>query len=311
MWTPASMGDEACAGGCPKPVHRPYAGKTSATTLVDQIAKKQLTWGASKEAALFAVHHQAEWRHLDPDDAVDRIRRHFQGVWDRSADVGTLIHDVNEAWLYGREWAPQEFDRTKLKVKSDEAFAELLARMPGYVAGLGEFWAQCEPEAIATEVTLEHAELGYVGTADWIAEIGGDVWLLDIKTTSQLDPDKGVYLDSWRPQLAMYQRATHVNHYHAKTLVASWPLEECFPRPTRCGILHLRGDNGFQLIECDTEAPILDELIDALKVMHRWSLKAGHATPSPVIAAAHREEPELIVYEPRPNAPVNIETMLG
>lgn len=306
MWTPP------CDGPCDT-VRRPYArsGLSSVTTLCDQIAKHQLEWGASKEAALFAVHHQRDWRDLDPQDAVERIRTHFRGVWDSSADVGTLVHSVNEAWLAGREWNAADVDLSTLHVKSEQSLAALIDRMPPYVAGLAAFWDECQPDSIATEIVVRNKDAGYVGTADWIARINGESYLLDIKTTSQMDPDKGVYLDSWRPQLAMYQRATEVVHYHGKTEVAAWPLEDCFERPAKAAILHLRGDDGYQLIECDTQAPIMDELIASLKVMHRWSLKGGHATPPPVIVSECKPaEPELIVYEPRPDAPVSVAAML-
>lgn len=309
-WTPP------CDGNCDK-VHRPYAYSkthTSVTTLGNQISKESLMWGASKEAALFAVHHQADWRGLDTDDAVDRIRKHFRGVWDNSSDVGTLIHSVWEHWIAGIEWNEANVDRKTLHCKADDdvRFKQTVARMDPYVAGLAAFLEQANPQTIAAEIVLRNDTCGYIGTADWIGTLpaisGNDVWLLDIKTTSQLDPDKGMYLDSWRPQLAMYQRAETVVHYHGRTAVGEWPLEDCFPRPTRCGILHLRGDNGFQLIEVDTQAPIIDELIGALRVMHRWSLKGGHQTPAPVFVAEH--QPEVIVYEPRPSAPVSVSAYL-
>lgn len=302
-----------CDGTCNK-VHRPYSKQrklTSVTTLVDKIAKPGLVWGAAKETAIFAVDHPSEWRGLSRDEAIERLRTHYRGVWDSSADVGTLVHSVNEHWIDGEEWNAEHVDRQQLHCKDDDfKFGQLVRRMPPYVAGLAKFWQQCDPQTIATEVVLRHTGLGILGTGDWICTLppvsGDDVWLIDAKTTSELDPDKGLYLDSWRPQLAMYQRAAEVVHYHGYDEVGAWPLEDCFPRPTRCGILHLRGDNEFQLIEVDTDAEILDELIAALRVMHRWSLKAGQGTPAPVVVAESKT-----VYPERPRAVVDPAVMFG
>lgn len=310
LWTPASMGHAACAEGCPEPEPRPYARKKlpSVTTILSQIAKPALEWGASKEAALFAVHHQADWRGLDPDDAVDRIRRHFRGVWDKSADVGTAVHSVNEAWCEGQQWDDETHFPNRIK---EEHRAEVLRRMPGYVEGLAAFWADCKPATVAMEVPVRKVDR-WIGTADWIADLltpQGVVerYLLDIKTTSELDPDKGMYLDSWRPQLAAYFHADEAVHYHGKEEVASWPIEDCFARPTKAAILHLRGDGGYQLIEVDVHAPLIEAVLTSCAVLHQWSLVGGHRTPAPIIVSERRREP----IAPRPSAPVNVEAMLG
>lgn len=307
---------------CPtEKVSRPYSRKrksVSVTTLVDKLPKDGLMWGAAKESAIFAVEHQAAWRDLDRDEAIDRIRTHFRGVWDSSADVGTLCHALNEHWIDG---LTIDFDdpkhRTRLhKAKDDDAlYKQLLDRLPPYADGLSRFWEYAQPQTIATEVVLRTGDV--IGTADWIAQLPGltdnvrffdsDVWILDIKTTSELDPDKGMYPDAWRPQLFMYQHADEVVHFHGTDEVAAWPLEDCFPRPNRAGILHMRGDGLYQLIEVDTTSPILAELVEALKVVHRWGLTGGYKTPAPVVVAEATRE----VIPPRPQAPVSVEAMLG
>lgn len=306
LWTPQSMGNPACAEGCGEPVARPYSAQrklTSVTTLIDKMSKEGLQWGAAKETAIFAVDHQADWRDLDRDDAIERLRTHFRGVWDRSADVGTLTHSVNEAWCEGREWDP-DADVERLvankRIKQADHLPELMRRLDGYVDGLERFWLDCKPVTVATEVPVRKPGR-WIGTADWIADLNGERYLLDLKTTSELDPDKGVYLDSWRPQLAAYFHSDEVVHFHGKTEVASWPIEDCFARPTRAGIIHLRGDGGYQLIEVDVQAPLTQAVIDACAVLHQWGLKGGHATPAPVIVAEHhREKPA-----PRPDAPAS------
>lgn len=301
IWTPASMGDPACAEGCPPPTARPYARKKipSVTTLIGVMDKPGLSWGAAKETATYAVHHQADWRGLDPDEAIERLYKHHRGVWDRSALVGTLVHSCAEAWSYGQSWdIPDDTD------------PDVVRRLPGYINGLAAFFEDNQPQVIATEVCVRGRTSGgdvtYAGTADWIAQIDGDVWLLDIKTTSNLDESKEFYTKEWRLQLAAYRWAEEVVHYHGTTEVAAWPLADCFPRPTRTGILHMRGNDGYQLIEVDSSVALLVTL-DACAAIREWGLTGGHATPAPVIAAERRKEP----ITPRPSAPVDKEAMLG
>jgi hypothetical protein len=301
---------------CPtERVSRPYSRKrksVSVTTLVDKLPKDGLMWGAAKETAIFAVQHQSAWRGLDEAEAIERLRTHFRGVWDASADVGTLTHTVNEHWIDGLEMDPADpKHRERLhKAKDDDTlYDQLLDRMPGYVEGLGKFWQAADPQTIATEVVLRTGDV--IGTTDWITHLPGltdgvrffdsDVWILDVKTTSELDPEKGMYPDAWRPQLFMYATAREVVHFHGTDEVAAWPMEDCFPRPNRAGILHLRGDGLYQLIEVDITAPLLPELVEALKVVHRWGLTAGYKTPAPVVVSEATRE----AIPPRPSAPAS------
>lgn len=266
---------------CPLPAARPYARKRvpSVTTLIGVMDKPGLSWGAAKETAIFAFEHQDQWSRLDKDEAVERLRKHHRGVWDASARVGTMCHAVAEAWSYGRDWnAPDDLED------------ELYERMAGYVSGLEAFFADAKPEVIATELVVAgncgfhgEAEFPYTGTADWLCNINGEPWLLDIKTTSNLDESKEFYTREWRLQLAAYRWASEIVHYHGTEEVARWKFEDCVPRPTRTGIVHMRGNGGYQLIDVATPVELLNELA-ACAIIHRWGLTSGHASPAPVIA---------------------------
>lgn len=280
---------------CPLPAARPYSRKKtpSITTIIGVMDKPGLSWGAAKETAIFAIQHQDEWSRLEYDDALERLRKHHRGVWDASALVGTMCHAVAEAWSYGREWeAPDDLDDA------------LFDRMGGYVEGLEAFFADAKPQVIATELvvrghcddpadppnderTLE-PQWPYIGTADWICQIGDDVWLLDIKTTSNLDESKEFYTKEWRLQLGAYRWAEEIVHFHGTEQVAAWPFEECVPRPTRTGIVHMRGNGGYQLIELDTSIERVFPPLRACAEIHQWGLTGGHASPPPVIAMERR-----------------------
>lgn len=280
-WTPASMGDPACTDGCPPATARPYArGKLpSVTTLIGTMDKPGLPWGAASETAKFAVLHQDEWKTMDPTDAIDKLRKHHRGVWDASARVGTLVHQCAEAWSKHQLWDVPS------GTPDDEA-----DRLGGYIDGLAAFWQDCQPEVIATEIVVREPDL-YVGTFDWLGylTVHGErhVWGDDFKTTANLDPDKGFYTESWRPQLAAYRHAAEVVHYHGGTEVACWKFEDCFPRPERTGILHLRGNGGYQLIEVAADEAAL-EMMAVLRKVRDWNLKGGHGTPASVVVAERK-----------------------
>jgi hypothetical protein len=248
--------------------HRPYArkrnGPPSVTTILDAMATPGLEWGSAKETALFAVHHQDEWTHLDPDVAVNKLRRHFRGVWDGRADVGTAVHHINEAWTWGED-------------------ADVPPELVGYVDGLERFWRDFQPETVATEEVVRYPDgnLSYIGQRDWVADLGGDRWLLDIKTTAQQDADKGVYPDSWRLQLAAYRWATEIVLYDEKNkevgTVPNYPVD-------RCGVIHLRGDGDYTLYELQAGKAEWERFLQLRRVWTWVNKEASVPAPAPVLA---------------------------
>jgi len=82
--------------------HRPYAktpgGPPSVTQVLSILSAPGLSWGAARETALYAVHHQDQWSGLRTADAVDSLYKHHRGVWDHRALLGTAIHQINAEW---------------------------------------------------------------------------------------------------------------------------------------------------------------------------------------------------------------------
>lgn len=96
---------------------------------------------------------------------------------------------------------------------------------------------------IEVEAFLIHETLGYGGTCDLIAEIAGETWLLDWKSSKSVAwPDGRVY-DEMRLQLAAYARAE---------FIARPADPERYPVPaiTRYGIVHVT-DAGTRLYPAD------------------------------------------------------------
>lgn len=267
---------------------RPYARQrkwVSVTTA--NILDKHLDWAASREAALFAVNHRDEWATLPEPDAVDRIRRHFRGVWDTRAAMGTLIHSVNEAWSWDEE--PDLLaliEAAKVRLWKDREL-EAVGEANRYVNGLERFWLDFAPVTVATEEVVRDPVRGYIGQRDWVADIGGDRWLLDLKSTAQQDESKGIYVDSWRLQLAAYRHAPEIVLYQPDGTEdgthPNYPVD-------RCGVVLLRGDDSYTFYEVQADHAEHSVFLSMLG-LHRWVNVDSKKPPArPVIASTNREE---------------------
>jgi hypothetical protein len=94
---------------------------------------------------------------------------------------------------------------------------------------------------LEVEAFLLHETLGYGGTCDLIAELDGEVWLLDWKTGSSVAaPDGTVYRDH-RLQLAAYANAEFIARPND---LERHPV----PAITRYGLVHVT-DGGTRLYE--------------------------------------------------------------
>lgn len=246
-------------------IHRPYSHirgtEPSVTTILDLLPKPGLPWGASKEAATFAVKHPDRWQHLPEAEAIDLLRKHPFGIWNGRAAVGTLVHAVNEAYCDGEV---VDLDRlinetietdTNARTWKEMDRDELTEQVLGYVLGLEKWWDAFQPTHIISEQVVRWPG-AFIGTLDIRCTITGDDWLLDIKSTATQDEEKGMYPDSWGLQLAALGMARETVHYEtedAPNLKRGFRVKEAstgpWSRPERYGIIHLRGDEGFSFFE--------------------------------------------------------------
>lgn len=129
----------------------------------------------------------------------------------RAADFGTAVHACTEYLDQGElddesiepEWAP-------------------------YVDAYRAFLVDFKPNYLGIELRLACEK--YAGTLDRYAEIDGDLWIIDLKTTSSIHPHVGV-------QLAGYDGLLRVNYPHLKD------------KSIRLAALQLRGDGTYRLHE--------------------------------------------------------------
>ncbi len=285
---------------------RPYSRKrkfgASVTTVLGSMGGGEgLMHGAVNETANFAIDFPDRWQHPDRAVAFDRLRKHFRGLWDGRAAMGTLTHSINEEWTWGNEvdidalvWDIAHADeRPAVSWQGREQF--VAAEAEGYVDGLEAFWRDFQPKTIGTEeiVRYDDKSHGYIGTRDWTCELAGHdgVWLLDLKTTAkQFDadkPDAGLYFDKFRLQLAAYRMAKEIVRFdETGEIVETWPN---YP-VAHCGIVHLRGDGKYQLFEVQAAG---DEWATFLRLidLHRWAT-TGWKKPAAVDLTPRLENEE-------------------
>lgn len=186
---------------------RPYSrmkSEPSVTTIIGELNKPGLEWGASKEAAKFAVYGHDEWFGLEDPAAVELIRKHFKGVWDGRAAMGTLVHTVNECWINGE--SPDLEILVKAVPSWQNQIPEKIEEADRYVAGLAKFWNDWEPTEFRSEDVVRSPGQ-YIGTRDLFGRLRGDTYVLDLKTTAEQNAEKGIYGPEWSLQLAAYNHA--------------------------------------------------------------------------------------------------------
>jgi len=222
------------------------------------------------------VLHPHKYSHMSDDAAIDRIRRHFRGIWDSRAAIGTLVHSVNQAWTWGEEVdIAAEVNRMayadKGAVRLWQGYEpQVVERVGPYVDGLKAFWADFRPSTVATEEVIRTPD-SYIGQRDWVATIAGRRMLIEIKTTAQQDPAKGLYWDSWRLQLAAQRYALEIVTYDDQGVeVGTHPN---YSVDAAC-VLHLRGDGDYRCYEVQAG---LEELGHFLRLvdLRSWLVGSG------------------------------------
>lgn len=182
----------------------------SVTTILGVINKPGLPYWAAKLVAEEAITHHSHWgARIDSGEHADSIIRDLKSApWrqrDDAANRGTRIHTVLEAAATGDPTACP----TDLMGMATAAI-DLLDRL--------------DLQPTHTEARLYNREHWYAGTADLIATIGGETWLLDWKSSRSLH-------DTHIMQLEAYA--------HAETILDEEGDERPMPTIDRLGIIHL------------------------------------------------------------------------
>jgi hypothetical protein len=136
--------------------------------------------------------------------------------FEKSADSGTKVHEVIELLLHG-----SIVPTLDLEPKVKKCIASFLA-----------WFKEAKPQILATEQIVVNHPLKYAGCADLVCKIGGNVWLIDYKTSNSIHPQHKV-------QVSAYFEALKGTEFEAQ----------------KAALLHLgnRTKAGYSFLEFDTD----------------------------------------------------------
>jgi len=163
----------------------------------------------------------------------------------KAAEEGTQVHELCEAYLNGEEL---NFLDDKGRPQYNPDVWQMFLRFV-------EFWEEYKPTLVETEVHLFSDELKIAGTCDLVIELNGERWLLDLKTSNNMQTT-----------------------YELQTAVYGQCYEECFGKKIdRYGILWLKSSKrkasagkmqgkGWEVVE---SSRTFEENIDIFKTVKR------------------------------------------
>jgi hypothetical protein len=204
------------------------------TTLIgDGLPKPALVGWGIKSVAEYAVDNWDDLHDLPPTDQLKRLKGAPYADRDKAARRGTEVHAIAEDLAWGRP-------------------AEVPPELDGHVRSYLDFLDTWEPVPVVTESVVYNLDVGYAGSLDMIADVAGERWLLDVKTTRS-----GVYGDT-AFQLAAYR--------HASRMLAA---EDMMPvdmiEVDRCGVIHVTA-TGYALVPVKADLDVFDEFLSIRQV---------------------------------------------
>ena len=188
------------------------------TTVIDVLSKPALPRWAAKETATFAVENRNAWAQLDDAAAIDLLKGALWRLSGSAMSKGTEVHSLAEKLLMNQQvdFIPPEIQNS--------------------VRGVAQIIEWLKPEVLHMEASVWNMTKGYAGTADVIAKIDGEIWLLDWKTSKDVYPDMGL-------QLAAYS--------NAEVIIKPDGTETPLPRITKHAVCHVPKTGKASLVMID------------------------------------------------------------
>jgi hypothetical protein len=171
-----------------------------------------------------------------PNAAVNWLKTIPDYARDKAADRGTQVHLLAEQIVRGGE-------------------PDVPEELAGHVSAYRTFLRRWSPRFLAVEQMVCSLTHGYAGTCDAIADIGGERWLLDIKTGNGIYPEAAL-------QLAAYGAAQFIGR-------PGDPRRYRLPRPTRFGVVHVSADRA-ELVPVAVDRLTFATFLQALELW-RWT----------------------------------------
>lgn len=191
----------------------PWPGVTSITDVLD---KPALTRWHKEQVAKSAIAHAERLvadRDLGNVDAAVAFLLNVRNEGTEGRDRGSRIHQTLESVLRREPYIVDPRDEPA-------------------IAGARTWLNETKVRPIEVEAYLIHETLGYGGTCDLIAEIDGEVWLLDWKTSKSVASPSGRIYDEMRLQLAAYTHAEFIAR-------PADPVRYALPAIEKTGVVHV------------------------------------------------------------------------
>lgn len=154
-----------------------------------------------RPAGFQVVNNKVEWL-SEPVDVehwvksggcYDYLRKCGHSTMGRAADRGTLVHFTAQLLAQGHDVTGEQV----LLQYGDGLWPE--DGVEGYLDALIAWWHSTPIEEVyAIEVPGVNLTYGYAGTLDLVAKIGGQVYLVDFKTSSSLQASHFLQLSAYR-----------------------------------------------------------------------------------------------------------------
>lgn len=148
----------------------------SVTTIISAVSKPALVGWAARQAAVFAVQHQSEWKDLPQDEAIKLIAAASKRTTQIASDVGNHVHECIECYI------------DKLDIPNPT---------PEHMRHFEAWKAQFKPDFLLSERTVYNRDVCYAGTFDILADINGVTTLIDVKTGKSLWPETALQLSAY------------------------------------------------------------------------------------------------------------------
>lgn len=200
----------------------PWPGVTTVTGVLDKPALVRWFREQVARAAIASAERLVADRDAGNEDAAVAYLLATRNEGTDGRERGSRIHGVLESVLR----------RESVDIDPADAAA---------VAGARAWLNEAKVRPLEVEAFLINETLGYGGTCDLIAEIDGEVWLLDWKTSKSVAWASGKVYDEMRLQLAAYGNAEFIAR-------PADPVRHPLPAITRYGIVHVT-DGGTRLYD--------------------------------------------------------------
>ena len=154
----------------------------------------------------YVLSYYPKGRHFE--EWLKKVGMNADYITKKSADEGTIVHNLAEAYLLGKE----------IKLMGEDGNPKYDLKVWKMFLAFVDFWETSEAELLETEVFLYSDTLKVAGTCDLVCKINGELWVIDLKTSNHLQT-------TYDLQTAIYTRC----------------FEECYDQKVdRVGVLWLK-----------------------------------------------------------------------